>query len=244
MNKCKIQLCLLGYQSFQSEIDKLILFPSKLFEISNCITINQLPSCDWEWGYTDQAIISLLNDHNVNNDKYDMCMCFIDSPIEDNYFSRDLVEFDNKTVLCSFYEVYSIFERNNIDIFNYIHGSILNRVVQIKTLGIINEDYYSHDDMRHCLYDKCGIKSQITKKYGDPKLCPECRSKISTLAVDQELITILEKEFKSFRKPLFYRIIEFIKKKPVLSILITIGSTIILNIIAAVIFELLKKLIF
>ena len=95
-----------------------------------------------------------------------------------------------------------------------------------------------------CLYDKCGIKSQITKKYGEPKLCHECRSKISTLAVDQELITILEKEFKSFRKPLFYRIIEFIKKKPVLSLLITIGSTIILNIIAAVIFELLKKLIF
>ena len=153
---------------------------------------------------------------------------------------RDLNNFDNKTFLCSFYEVDSIFKEKNIDIFNYVHGNVLNRLVQIETLGVINEEYYRHDDTRNCLNDMCGLKSDIAIKYGKPKLCPECREKIMSLAVNQDFLEILEEEFKTFKKPLFERILEFVKKRPVLSIFITAACTIILNIISSGLFELIK----
>ena len=126
MKKFKIQICLLGYQRYLDKIEKLQNYSSKLFEVTNCIVIKQLPPCDHEWGYSDNCINQLLTSSNIDNSNVELCLCFIDNPIEYNYFTRDLSEFDSKTVLCSFYQVETIFDEQNIDIFNYIHGIILN----------------------------------------------------------------------------------------------------------------------
>lgn len=158
MKKFKIQICLLGYQRYLDKIEKLQNYSSKLFEVTNCIVIKQLPPCDLEWGYSDNCINQLLTSSNIDNSNVDLCLCFIDNPIEYNYFTRDLSEFDSKTVLCSFYQVETIFDEQNIDIFNYIHGIILNEIVQIATLHKVNEDYFLHDDTRNCLFDMCGLK--------------------------------------------------------------------------------------
>lgn len=144
------------------------------------------------------------------------------------------------TVLCSFYQVETIFNEQNIDIFNYIHGIILNEIVQIATLHKVNEDYFLHDDTRNCLFDMCGLKKDIAIKYGVPSLCPSCIAKIESTAVDKEFVPLLNKEFKSFKKALFYRIIDFVKERPILSIIITFLSTIIINILSSFLYELLK----
>lgn len=46
MKKFKIQICLLGYQRYLDKIEKLQNYSSKLFEVTNCIVIKQLPPCD------------------------------------------------------------------------------------------------------------------------------------------------------------------------------------------------------
>lgn len=43
MKKFKIQICLLGYQRYLDKIEKLQNYSSKLFEVTNCIVIKQLP---------------------------------------------------------------------------------------------------------------------------------------------------------------------------------------------------------
>ena len=240
MKKFKIQICLLGYQRYLDKIEKLQNYSSKLFEVTNCIVIKQLPPCDHEWGYSDNCINQLLTSSNIDNSNVELCLCFIDNPIEYNYFTRDLSEFDSKTVLCSFYQVEPIFDEQNIDIFNYIHGIILNEIVQIATLHKVNEDYFLHDDTRNCLFDMCGLKKDIAIKYGVPSLCPSCIAKIESTAVDKEFVPLLNKEFKSFKKALFYRIIDFVKERPILSIIITFLSTIIINILSSFLYELLK----
>lgn len=181
MKKFKIQICLLGYQRYLDKIEKLQNYSSKLFEVTNCIVIKQLPPCDHEWGYSDNCINQLLTSSNIDNSNVELCLCFIDNPIEYNYFTRDLSEFDSKTVLCSFYQVETIFDEQNIDIFNYIHGIILNEIVQIATLHKVNEDYFLHDDTRNCLFDMCGLKKDIAIKYGVPSLCPSCIAKSNQL---------------------------------------------------------------
>lgn len=103
-----------------------------------------------------------INIYAINTSRQNiLCLCFIDNPIEYNYFTRDLSNFDSKTVLCSFYQVETIFNDENVDIFNYIHGIVLNEIVQIATLHKVNEDYFLHDDTRNCLFDMCGLKKDI-----------------------------------------------------------------------------------
>lgn len=104
----------------------------------------------------------------------------------------------------------------------------------------VNEDYFLHDDTRNCLFDMCGLKKDIAIKYGVPSLCPSCIAKIESTAVDKEFVPLLNKEFKSFKKALFYRIIDFVKERPILSIIITFLSTIIINILSSFLYELLK----
>ena len=86
----------------------------------------------------------------------------------------------------------------------------------------------------------CGLKKDIAIKYGVPSLCPSCIAKIESTAVDEEFVPLLNKEFKSFKKSLFYRIIDFVKERPILSIIITFLSTIIINILSSFLYELLK----
>lgn len=161
MKKFKIKICLLGYQRYFDKIEKLQNYPSKLFEVTECVEIKQLPPCDIEWGYSDKCICQLLYSSSINNENVDLCLCFIDNPIEYNYFTRDLSKFDSKTVLCSFYQVETIFSEYNVDVFNYIHGIVLNELVQIATLHTVNEKYFLHDDTRNCLFDMCGLKKDI-----------------------------------------------------------------------------------
>ncbi len=111
MEKIKVRICLLGYQRYLDQIKKLQNYSSELFEITDTVIINHLPESDTDnWGYSDTTIVNILKTNNIKNDKYDLCMCFIDPPIEDNYFSRDLSLFDSKTVVCSLYQVEEIFE--------------------------------------------------------------------------------------------------------------------------------------
>lgn len=240
MKKFKIQICLLGYQRYLDKIEKLQNYSSKLFEVTNCVEIKQLPPCDLEWGYSDKCIGQLLTSSNIDNNDVDLCLCFIDNPIECNYFTRDLSKFDSKTALCSFYQVQAILDEQNIDIFNYIHAIVLYEIVQIATLHKVNEDYFLHHATRNCLFDMCGIKNDIAINRGVPSLCPSCIAKIESAAVDKEFIPLLNKEFKSFKKLLFYRIIDFVKERPILSIAITFISTIIINILSSFLCDFLK----
>lgn len=48
MKKFKIKICLLGYQRYFDKIEKLQHYSSKLFEVTNCVEIKQLPPCDLE----------------------------------------------------------------------------------------------------------------------------------------------------------------------------------------------------
>ena len=242
MKKIAIKICMLGYQQYSNVIKKLKKYKSDLFEIKELVELKQLPECDLDgWGYSDNRICKLLKDNSVTNENVDLCICFVNNPIEDNYFTRDLSCFDSKTVLCTFYEADTIFKQNNIDLFNYIHGIVLYETVQISTHNKIDENYFLHDDTRNCLFDMCGIKNDIAIKYGIPSLCPECLSKIESRIIDKDFVPLLKKEFKTFKKKLFYRIIDFIKEKPIISIIFTILGTIIINLFSSYIFELLSN---
>lgn len=243
MEKYQIQICFLGLQKHYSALKKLSKYKSKLFKVTKTVEIKYLPDTNYNWEYSDDIIVKLLKERNVSTQNCDLCLCFLDYPIQNNYFTRDLSTFDEKTVLCSFHEVDSIFSEYEIDIFNYIHGIVLNELVQLESLNKVNEDYFLHDDRRNCLFDMCGLKTDIAMKYSKPCLCNECKNKLERFSIDKDFLPRITKEFKKFKKPLFYIIKSFIKENPILSILIATTSTIVINLFSSLIFNILNELL-
>ena len=93
-----------------------------------------------------------------------------------------------------------------------------------------------HDETRGCLFDMCGLKEDIIVSHANPQICPECESAMRRTLLPIDYIEQLKKEIKQIKKPLYYRLFDWIKMHPVLSILITSILAIILNIISSIIY--------
>ena len=237
MKRINVRVCLLGYQRHYDVLNRLNNFHSKIFKIVDTKKIDHLPECDYEWGYSDEAITKILKAKKVCNNDVDLCLCFIDTPIFLNYYTRDLKIFDEKTVLCTFYDADEIFAQNKIDLFNYVHGIVLNETIQIVTNHKVDENQFCHTDTRGCIFDHCGNKKDIIIKYSKPKLCMECRNKIAGELVNNDFIDLLEAEFKTMRKKLFIRIIDFIESHTIFSMLIYFVVSVLINLISSILFE-------
>lgn len=242
MEKVRIQLCLLGHQEYIGLINKIKKYRNKLFMVSGVKKIDYLPETDF-WGCcSDDAVVKLLKNSHLNNDNADLCICFIDKEIEGNYFTRELRDFDEKTVLCSFYQVEDMFRAKNVDMFNYVLGVILNNVIQIKTLHHLDEKTVNHFDTRGCIFDFCGEKEDIVIKYGNPALCTDCSSMIKKSVTDEAFLDELYVEFKKMRRNIFLSILDFMRRHTILAIIIGAVATIVLNLVSNFTYDLIKYL--
>ncbi|WP_294350554.1 hypothetical protein [uncultured Clostridium sp.] len=232
MKKIKIKLVQLGKQQHEDVFEKLKNYKSSIFEVE--IYRKNLPECDYEWGYRFHTLKELLNAEN--NSDYDMCIGFIDTIIENNYFGKRLDEY--KTYIISFYEVDEILQKENIDIFNYILLTMYKYITRYKLR--ISGEKLVHDETRGCIFDMCGDKRNVIYSCNKPIICNECRSKIYKYDCDEEYIKNLEKELKKIKKTVYYRISDFIKKEPILSLIIGIVSSIVLNLVSCAIYDFIK----
>lgn len=232
MKKIKIKLVRLGKQKHEDVFKKLKKYKSSIFEVE--IYRKDLPKCDYNWGYSFKILKELLNAEN--NSDYDMCIGFIDTIIENNYFGKRLDEYN--TYIISFYEVDEILKKENINIFNYILVTMYRYITRYKLR--ISGEQLVHDETRGCIFDMCGDKINVIYSCKEPIICNECRSKIDKYGCDEEYMKNLEKELKKIKKTVYYRISDFIKKKPILSLIIGILSSIGLNIFSCLLYDFIK----
>ena len=80
---------------------------------------------------------------------------------------------------------------------------------------------FTHDETRGCLFDMNGIKTDIIYSCHKPIICPNCVERIKHDKVSNEAIETAQKEIKKIRKALYYRITDFIRRHPLLSLLIS-----------------------
>ena len=193
-----------------------------------------MPQSDF-WGYSDETL-SELTKHPENAD---YTMCFIDYPLQGNFFVRRL---SDKIGVATFFETSNIFNEANVDLRNYIL-LILYKAVVLSKIGttpeVIREQF--HDETRGCLFDMCGLKEDIIVGATNPKICFDCEAVLRKTLLDAEFLGVLDRELKRIKKPLYFRITDWIKKHPILSLLIAVSSTILLNLIASLIYELLRN---
>lgn len=231
MKKVKIQIIKIGTQRHDELFKRLESYNTKLFQIS----IKQVsrPKCDFGWGFEFQTLSNILKP-SFNNDENDLCIGFIDTSIEKNYFSKRLSE-KNDLYIVSFFEIDKILLSNNIDLFNYILLTVYRCLIRFK----FNRKPNAHHETKGCLFDMCGMKEDIIYSCANPTLCIECKSSLN----DQEqFLNDLISELPKIRKSIYYQIKDFIEIHPWYSLFIGIFFTIFLNIISSLIYEYIKNI--
>ncbi|PJI08231.1 MULTISPECIES: hypothetical protein [Clostridium] len=236
MDKIRIKVIKLGKQSHEDLFKRLKKYNSRIFETK--IYEMSRPKCDYEWGYKFETLEKLLK-INFEDDKFDMCIGFVDTVIEKNYFGKRLNK--NNFYIISFYEIDRILKDRNIDLFNYMITTVYRFITRYK-LRIIGNDLV-HDETRGCIFDMCGDKHDIVYFCQESIICDECKSKIYNYSCSDDYMSELKGELENIKKPLFYKVSDFIKSHPKLSLAIGILSSIILNLISCGIYDIIKFII-
>ena len=146
--------------------------------------------------------------------------------------------------MATFYETAEIFRDANVDLRNFIRLIICESVILhwLDIDGSNSNEYLSmhHDETRGCLFDMCGLKQDIIMSATKPKICFACEAKLRAKALPSDLIDFLKREFRLIKKPLYYRVADWIKKHPLLALLITAISSIAISLFSSFLYDLIK----
>ena len=244
MKKIKIKLGIIGFLPFDFDRKKITKWKSDLFEIVDDFEeyhFNHKSDID-NWGYSD----NLLENELPNDFNADIFIGITYVPIEDNYYARRL---SNNRVVFSYFEMAEIISNKNLPLENlllrmlYSYSLIYLRYGNRMPLQSENT-IFAHDDTRGCIYDMNGIKSDVVYSLDKPIICDECTTKLRKQKVSDNTINAVKTEIRKIKKNRYYKVIDFIKKKPILSLFISFLIGIIISLISSSIYDLtLKNLI-
>lgn len=233
-----IHIVLLGTQLHLSTIKKLDTYHSDLFRIKSTSSIATLKDTDLpDWSYSKDAISSLVK----SNSDADITIAIIENKIEGNYFARRLTD---KSLVLTFYQAEAILRDANIDLFNYLLIIIYKTITMYRLSNNKIDEYSSkfiHDETRSCIFDMVGNKYDLVYSTSNACLCQQCEAYLGQRSLPSNYISTLKKELKRIRKSRYIRLTDFIKHKPIVSLIITATFSVILNVLSCYIFEVLFK---
>jgi len=229
-DKISIQLVLLDTQLHISAINKISKYNSELFTIDSVESVSMLPNMDLsDWSYSKSKLASMF----TPSPNMDITIGIIENSIEGNYFVRRL---GDKSGILSFHHVDIILRQENIDSFNFLLIAIY-KLVTLFRLGDKKNDkksvHFLHDETRSCLFDMVGNKADLVYSASHACLCPECEAKLRKSKLPNGYVDILKKELHRVRKSSYYKIIDFVKRRPVLSLIVTAISSLLFNILSS-----------
>ncbi len=237
MKKVKVRLLQLGYPPI--DLTKVALWKSEYFEFDKGIYYKRsLPNSDGDgWSYSKKLLSKIVG----GGDEADITIGVTDKPIQDNYYLHRLSE---KTCVLSLFEISNILAIENIPVEIFF---ILN-VYEIVLLywefdRKISSNAYvvHHEDTRGCLFDFNPIKTDIIASTKQASLCEECRARLSKKPLPIGFVDGFVNELKRIKKPLIFKILDFVKEYPVWSFVISFCIAVIANLISNYFYDLLFK---
>jgi hypothetical protein len=241
MNKLKLTIVKLGHVDRLFDLNFILKWKSELFQIVNIQNISNLPNTP--------------NDDFCLDQKYDatelcdLVKCPSDSEIAvgimahrfvDNFYMHRV---STSCVLISLYGIDDLLAKESISIENFILKQ-LYEIFAIKCLmsDISSNDIYSivHKDTRGCIFDLNGDRQDIIYNTERPVICTSCKSEFNKRQIDNNVLMKIESELKRLNKPIIQRLEIFIRKYPLLSIVVSGLVAISLNLIASALWDLIK----
>jgi hypothetical protein len=234
MDLTKITIATVGHMPADFDSKKLKLLNSKLFSITGEIQSYSLTndSDGSNWEFTDVNLESILPESFDG----DFLVCVVNVPLEQNWYARRL---NGNRVVITFHEMKEILNQSNIPIENLIFRLLYSGTLLFNRSGRripLNSEStnFTHDETRGCLFDMNGIKTDVVHSCASPIVCPDCCERMRKEKVSNEMLSLVQKEIKGIKKPLFYRIATFIKQHPIWSILISAISAVVLGALGSI----------
>lgn len=245
MDKTKITVATVGHMPAEFDKRKIINWKSDIFSIVGEIENYSLTkdSDGYGWEFSNTSLEELLPEQFSG----DFLIAIVNVPLELNWYSRRL---SNNRVVFTFHEMKEILSHFNIPLENIIYRLLYEYTLLFRrSKGRIPLDKeatsFTHDETRGCLFDMNGIKTDVVYSCHEPIICSDCVERLRREKVSNEVISKVQKEIRNIKKPLFYRILAFIKKHPIWSLAISAISAIVLgaigSYIATLIFEATKN---
>jgi len=235
MAKVKIKLITLGQLPVSLNKSKLSNWKSDLFEITGAIDSLTLTnnSDGPSWEFLDENIESQLP-YDYEGD-YLIAMTHV--PLEGNYYAR---RFSNNRICMTFYQMADILSLSNIPIENLVYRIMYAYTLGYKRFGNSIPSYgqfrgFTHDETRGCLFDMNGIKSDVVYSVNQPQICPTCIEDLKSDRIAVNELNNVQKELQRIKKSRYYRIAEKIKQYPVLAIVVSVLTALLIGIIGSVV---------
>ncbi len=238
----KIALVELGHIKHRVDIDKIIQWKSDIFEISATHSIPNLPDGKLAWQHFSDSDLSFVK----SDASAKMTIAITAYALDDDYFARRL---DDSIIVLSLDHIGDILHQNDIPIENFLlkciyeyclirllHGSIPPSTNELRDI--------LHDETRSCIFDICGIKEDIVYSSSTPQICDACQTKIAKKQLPKDTISLIIKELRKIKQPLYYRLESIIKRHPFASLLVTFFAGLLLEIIGSAAYELFRLLLF
>lgn len=245
MDKTEITVATVGHTPAELDKQKISSWKSEIFSVVGEIESYSLTkdSDGHDWEFTDSSLEDVLPVQFSGN----FLIGIVSVPIQQNWYSRRL---KNNRIVFTFHEIKKILDDSNIPLENVIYRLLYSYTLLYKRSGdkipLINETgtSFTHDETRGCLFDMNGIKDDVVHSCHEPIICSECVEKLRQERVSNEVISKVQREIKNIKKPLFYRMMAFIKMHPIWSLIVSAIFAIVLgaigSYIATLIFEATK----
>jgi len=230
-----IKLAVLGQLPPDFDYRKLLKWKSSVFHLSDTVESFELnksaQGTDWE--YTDKQLKPYLTERFDE----DLMLILVKIKLEQNWYVRRL---SGNRVIFSFFEIAEILRSNGIPLHNVVLRVLYAYTLVYKRyknrIPLISEHTdYAHDETRGCLFDMNPSKWDVVYSCDSPKICQHCVSVLRDQQVSLELIDDVSNEIKRIKKPLYYRITDFIIQHPVWSLMISLGTALGIGIVSSII---------
>lgn len=246
--KINVRLVVMGKIASELNLSKLIKWKSEIFYIYQNIEnpiLHKKGDLN-NWGYSNQLLEKILPMPD-SWDKYVVNLTFyiLDTPLENDYITQIL---SNNRIVLTYCDIKQFLLANSIPLENLLLSNIYTYALLYMARlqeNISGDDEYliTHDYSDGCIYDMCGHKEDIVASCISPIICEHCKNYLIEHNVSRSDIQIAENELRKIQRDIYYQIVDFLKKHPIISIGISSVYAMFLSVAARPFFNLLKNFI-
>ncbi|EKN4696024.1 hypothetical protein ABF228_002647 [Yersinia ruckeri] len=220
MNKLRVKVVTIGHLPASFNKQKLLKFDSSLFQLDENIDAYELnDNSDGGWMFSDKLMLNNLPEIT----DCDFIFAITTVPLELDWYSRPLSE---RVVACTFHEISGYLKEDNIPLENMVL-----RVIHAYALAYVKFNHkipmpeyffdFAHDETRGCIFDMNAYKADIVESCARPIICDKCTRSLLEGKIPRNIISSVKKDIFKIKKRLYYRVVDYIKVHPIISMILS-----------------------
>jgi hypothetical protein len=235
MLKVKIRIKILGGLKYKLNLDKIKKWKTSFYEITAIETLEALPDSinKEDWSYSDEQLKNIIGDTSTSQ----ATVAIISHKLTNNYYGRRIT---NNCYVLSLYQTAKIVFSNDLKLEDFIIQNLYYvAALYYRYKGKIptSETIVTHQDIRGCLFDFNVNKKDLVFSLAKVSICDKCKADFDSTIVPENFVANIKTELSRIKKSRYFVIRDFIRRRPICSILLGVVLAVILNLLSSYIFS-------